>query len=55
MLVITRRAGQSLLIGIQGIEVKILEITQRQVKVGIVAPREVRVLRDELERQGRED
>lgn len=47
MLVIRRRAQESLLIG-DGIEIEILGIEASQVKLGIRAPKEVRVLRREI-------
>lgn len=47
MLVIRRRAGESLVIG-DKIEVEILEIVGSQVKIGIRAPREVVVVRKEI-------
>ena len=47
MLVVTRRPGQSVLIG-RDVEVVILEIEGTQVRVGINAPRSIRVLRREL-------
>ncbi len=47
MLVITRRPGQSVLIGPE-IEVFVLEVDGAQVRVGIDAPRRIRVLRREL-------
>ena len=47
MLVVSRRPGQSVLIG-QDIEVFVLEVQGSQVRVGINAPRKVRVLRREL-------
>lgn len=47
MLVVRRRAGESLLIGAD-IEVQILEITPTRVKLGIVAPSSVTVLRKEI-------
>ncbi len=47
MLVIRRRAGESLMIG-DNVEVEILEIESSQVKIGIRAPREVAVLRKEI-------
>ena len=47
MLVVRRRAGESLLIGAD-IEVQILEITPTRVKLGIVAPGSVTVLRKEI-------
>ena len=60
MLVITRNEGQSFLIG-DHIEVHISGITNKQVKVSINAPKQVKILRSELiaagklnERQPRE-
>ena len=47
MLVLSRRPGQSALIGPE-IEVFILEVDGSQVRVGINAPRRIRVLRREL-------
>jgi len=47
MLVIRRRAGESLLIG-DHIEVEILELSAGNAKIGIRAPREVTVLRKEV-------
>ena len=47
MLVTRRHEGESLLIGDE-IEVRILEITPRWVKLGVVAPRDVPVVRQEL-------
>jgi carbon storage regulator len=48
MLVIRRRAGESLLIGDE-IEIEILECTHSQVKIGIRAPKEVVILRKEIQ------
>lgn len=47
MLVISRRAGESFLID-GGIEVVVLEMTNDKVKIGINAPRDIRVIRREL-------
>jgi carbon storage regulator len=47
MLVIRRRAGETLLIGDE-VELEILEISASQVKLGIRAPREIAVLRKEI-------
>ncbi len=47
MLVIRRRAGESLLIG-DDVEIEILESTASHVKLGIRAPKEVLVLRKEI-------
>lgn len=50
MLRLTRRIGESVVIG-DGIEVTIMDIRGNQVHLGITAPREVNVVRDEpLER-----
>ncbi len=45
MLILTRRAGESVHIGDQ-IQVKILTVRGNQVRLGIDAPREVKVYRD---------
>lgn len=47
MLVLSRKAGQSILIG-HNIEVKIIEVQGEQVRIGINAPRDVTILRKEL-------
>jgi carbon storage regulator len=47
MLVIRRRAGESILIGPE-IEVEILDAGQNRVKLGIVGPRSIQVIRKEV-------
>lgn len=47
MLVLTRRLGQGIAIG-GSIEVRVLELGAGQVRLGITAPEDVKVLRDEL-------
>ena len=47
MLVLTRRPGQSILVG-DGIELVVVRIEGDRVVLGIEAPREVRVVRAEL-------
>ncbi len=47
MLVISRRAGESILIG-EDIEIQVLETGPSRVKLGIKAPRAVPVLRNEV-------
>jgi carbon storage regulator len=47
MLVLTRKPGQSILIG-DGIEVQILSSAGEKVRVGITAPREVSIFRNEV-------
>ena len=47
MLVLTRRENESIMIGDE-IEVKVLDIKDSQIKIGIVAPRDVAVHRREV-------
>lgn len=47
MLVLTRRMGETLLIG-NDIEVTVLGVQGNQVRLGVTAPREVRVDRQEI-------
>jgi carbon storage regulator len=48
MLLIRRKAGESILIGDQ-IEIQIVDVSPSRVKIGIIAPREVPVLRKEVQ------
>ena len=47
MLVIRRRAGDSILVG-DDVEIQILELSPTRVKLGIVAPQHVTILRSEV-------
>lgn len=47
MLVLTRRIGEEIVIG-DDIVVKVLEVQGRKVRLGLMAPRDVAVLRQEL-------
>lgn len=47
MLILTRKVGQGFMIG-QDVEIIITEISGDKVRVGIEAPKEVKVLRREL-------
>lgn len=47
MLIVRRRVGQAILIGDQ-VEVHVLEVTPGRVKLGVIAPREVPVIRAEV-------
>lgn len=47
MLILTRRIGEKLLIGDET-EVVVLDVNRNQVKVGIKAPSDITVLREEL-------
>jgi carbon storage regulator len=47
MLILSRRAGESVTIG-NNIKVRVVSVSGNQVRLGIEAPREVRVLREEV-------
>ncbi|AWV90692.1 carbon storage regulator CsrA [Bradymonas sediminis] len=47
MLTLTRKVGESIRIG-DNIEIIVKEIRRNQVRIGIVAPREVSIYREEL-------
>lgn len=47
MLVLTRKENESIMIG-DDIEVKLLSLKENQVKIGIIAPREIAVHRREV-------
>jgi len=47
MLVFRRQQGESFMVG-DSVEVRILEISRGQVKIGVVAPREVAIYRSEI-------
>lgn len=47
MLVLTRKENESIMIG-DDIEVKLLSLKENQVKIGIIAPRDVAVHRREV-------
>jgi carbon storage regulator len=54
MLVLRRKAGQSLLIGDE-IEIEVLEVNAQGAKIGIRAPRSTVVLRKELKIAGEQN
>ena len=47
MLILTRSPGQTLLIG-DDIVVEVLAVNGRQVRLGLTAPREITILREEV-------
>ena len=47
MLILSRRPGESIIIG-DNITVTVVSVNGNQIRLGINAPREVRVLRDEI-------
>ena len=47
MLVLTRKPGESIMIG-DGIEVQVLSVAGEKVRIGITAPRDVGIFRDEV-------
>ena len=53
MLILTRKTGEAMAIGHE-MRVEVLGVKGSQVKIGIQAPPEVRVLRDELLEKERE-
>ncbi|GIW42591.1 MAG: hypothetical protein KatS3mg076_3168 [Candidatus Binatia bacterium] len=50
MLVLTRKLGQSIRIG-DSIRIQVVEVRGNQIRLGIEAPPEIRVLREELYQQ----
>ncbi len=54
MLVLTRRPGESIVIG-ENIVITVIEIKGGQVRIGIDAPREVDVYREEIYEQVRQE
>lgn len=48
MLILTRRKGESLIIG-EEVVVTVVSASKDQVRIGIQAPRDIRVRREELE------
>jgi carbon storage regulator len=54
VLVLTRKAGERIQIG-GDVVLEILEVRQGQVRLGIEAPRHVRIYREEIARQIREE
>ena len=48
MLILTRKLGESVIIGDQQIRITVTEIKGKQVKIAIDAPREVVVCREEI-------
>ncbi len=47
MLVLTRKPGQSIMIG-DGVEVQVLSVAGEKVRLGITAPRDVPIFRNEV-------
>ena len=47
MLVVSRKSGESILIG-DGIKITVSEVSKDKVKLGIEAPSDVKIIREEL-------
>jgi carbon storage regulator len=47
MLVLTRKPGQSIMIG-DGVEIQVLSVAGEKVRLGVTAPREVSIFRNEV-------
>lgn len=54
MLVVSRKAGESILLD-GGIEIHVVKVMGSKIRLGITAPRECKVLRAELKREGDKD
>jgi carbon storage regulator len=54
MLILSRRLGESLAIG-DDVVVTVVGVSGNQIRLGITAPREVRVLREEIYKAVREE
>jgi len=54
MLILSRRVGESITIG-NDVVVKVVALSGNQIRLGITAPREVRVLREEIFNAMREE
>jgi carbon storage regulator len=54
MLCLTRKLNETIRIN-DDIEIKVIRLTGNRVKIGIVAPRDVKVLRGELAERGKRD
>ena len=54
MLILSRSIGETLVIG-DNIKITILEFKGKQVKIGIEAPADIKVVRDELLDEDRKD
>ena len=54
MLILTRKIGESLIIDDQ-ITVSVMDVKGNQVKLGVDAPKEIRVFREEISPRGRRD
>jgi carbon storage regulator len=47
MLVLTRRPNESFFVG-ENVNIKVLEVKGSQVKIGIEAPRDIQIVRDDV-------
>jgi carbon storage regulator len=54
MLILTRRPGETIKIG-DGIEVTVMEVKGNQVRLGVKAPREIAVDREEIAKRKARD
>ena len=54
MLILPRKAGETILIG-ENISITVVEIRGRQVRLGIDAPADILVLREEMKLHGQDE
>lgn len=60
MLILSRKVGEKIVIGgslnpAQNVEIEVMRITDRVVRIGVAAPREVKVIRGELDRRDEDE
>lgn len=49
MLILARRAGESIFLG-EDVEIRIVDVSPSRVKIGVIAPRHLTVLRGEVKK-----
>jgi len=55
MLVLTRKIGETILVPSHGMSIQVISVKGRRVRLGIVAPRDTKVVREEIMRDDHED
>lgn len=54
MLVIGRRVGETIFLG-DDVEIRIMDLTPSRVKIGIIAPKQLPILRGEMRKTGEQN
>jgi len=55
MLVLTRKIGETILVPSHGMSIQVISVKGRRVRLGIVAPRDTKVVREEIMRDDHEN